>query len=147
MRIRRYPSAEAPSPLPRPRYMTAGAAGLDMAAAVRVPLEIPPGGRASVPLGFSVEIPAGHEGQLRARSGRALREGLTTLNGVGTIDPDYRGELHVLLINLGDAPVTIERGERVAQLVISPITRLKIEEVLGLSETPRGDGGLGHTGD
>ncbi len=134
--------------LPLPSYGTEGAAGMDLVAALdpESPVEIPPGGRAAVPTGLVVAIPEGHEGQVRARSGRALREGLAVLNAPGTIDRDYRGELQVLLVNLGAVPVVLHRGERIAQLVIAPITRATVVEVVTLDATPRGAGGFGSTG-
>ncbi|MCA9545763.1 MAG: dUTP diphosphatase [Myxococcales bacterium] len=146
MRIRRLAGAEAPDPLPLPTYATAAAVGMDLAAAVRTPVTLAPGGRALIPTGFALELPAGHEGQVRPRSGWALRHGVTVLNSPGTIDPDYRGELQVLLINLGDAPVVIERGQRVAQLVVAPYVTARVEAVEALSDTARGAGGFGHTG-
>jgi len=136
----------APDPLPLPSYATAGAAGLDLAAAVRAPLRLLPGERAVVPTGFALALPAGHEGQVRPRSGRALRDGLTVLNSPGTIDADFRGEVQVLLVNLGQAPVDIQRGERVAQLVVARVERVACVEVVDLDPTARGSGGFGHTG-
>lgn len=134
--------------LPLPAYATAGAAGLDLHAAVAAdaPRVLAPGERAAVPTGMAVVIPAGHEGQVRARSGRALREGLAVLNAPGTIDEDYRGELRVLLVNLGDAPVTVQRGDRIAQLVICPVTRVAVRAVTSVGSTARDDGGFGSTG-
>jgi dUTP pyrophosphatase len=102
--------------------------------------------RSAIPTGIAVAIPVGYEGQVRPRSGRALNEGLTMVNSPGTIDPDYRGELKVLAINLGATPITISRGDRIAQLIITPIARAEILEVADLGETPRGAGGFGHTG-
>lgn len=134
--------------LPLPAYATDGAAGLDLYAAVPDdgPMELRPGARVAVPTGLRVAIPEGCEGQVRARSGRALREGLAVLNAPGTIDEDYRGELHVLLVNLGDGPLVIRRGERVAQLVIAPVVRVRVVDVASLDETARGDGAFGSTG-
>ncbi len=134
-----------------PSYATAGAAGLDLVAAVdeATPLELSPGARAAVPTGLVVAIPEGHEGQVRARSGRALKEGLAVLNAPGTIDSDYRGELKVLVVNLGAAPIVLRRGERVAQLVIAPIARVSVREVdalESLGSSARGGGGFGSTG-
>lgn len=134
-----------------PAYATAGAAGLDLVAAVddATPLELPPGGRAAVPTGLVVAIPEGHEGQVRARSGRALKEGLAVLNAPGTIDSDYRGELKVLVVNLGAAPLVLRRGERIAQLVIAPVARVSVREVdalASLGDSARGGGGFGSTG-
>jgi dUTP pyrophosphatase len=127
-----------------PRYMTAGAAGMDLVAATDVVL--PPGERAAVPTGWAVELPAGHEGQVRPRSGLALRSGVTVLNAPGTIDADFRGELCVLLVNLGREPQGIRAGDRIAQLVVAPVVRGEVEEAAALSDTTRGEGGFGHTG-
>lgn len=132
--------------LPLPRYETGGAAGLDLVAAVEAEVEIAPGARLAVPTGLVVAVPVGYEGQVRARSGRALREGLAVLNAPGTIDSDYRGELRVLLVNLGTDPVVIRRGERIAQLVVAPVVRVDVVEVATLDATPRGGGGFGSTG-
>ncbi len=137
--------------LPLPSYATAGAAGLDLVAAVDAsePIELAPGARAAVPTGLVVEIPDGFEGQVRARSGRALREGLAVLNAPGTIDSDYRGELKVLVVNLGSEVIAIKRGERVAQLVIAPVVRAAVREVShvdSLGASGRGGGGFGSTG-
>ena len=125
--------------------MSDAAAGVDLPAAVDRSLEVAPGARALVPTGLAVAIPAGYEGQVRPRSGRAFAEGLTVLNAPGTIDADYRGEIRVLLVNLGDAPVRIVRGERIAQLVVSPVARIAWEEVDDLPATERDDGGFGST--
>jgi dUTP pyrophosphatase len=135
-----------PSSLPLPRYQSAHAAGMDLVADVEVSLEIEPMGRAAVPAGIAVEIPPGFEGQVRPRSGRALEEGLTLVNSPGTIDADYRGEIKVLLVNLGSARITIRPGERIAQLVISPVARAELVEVAELDPSSRGGGGFGHTG-
>ncbi len=134
--------------LPLPSYQSAHAAGLDLLAAVAAdaPLTIAPGGRALVPTGIAVALPPGMEGQVRPRSGLAARHGLTVLNAPGTIDADYRGEVQVLLINLGADAVTITRGTRIAQLVIAQIARATLREVVALDETPRGSGGFGSTG-
>jgi dUTP pyrophosphatase len=129
-----------------PRRASPGSAGLDLRAAVTIDVTVGPGERALVPTGFIVAIPAGWEGQVRPRSGLALREGLTLLNTPGTIDSDYRGELQVLVVNLGQLPVTIRRGDRVAQLVIAPVAALEVEEVSTLDDTERGEGGFGSTG-
>jgi dUTP pyrophosphatase len=129
-----------------PRYMTDGAAGLDLSALVAEPIVLEPGQRALVPTGIALEIPMGYEAQVRPRSGLAVRQGVTVVNAPGTIDADYRGEVCVGLVNLGEAPVTIESGMRVAQLVVSPVVRLPVEEVSELSVTRRGSGGFGHTG-
>lgn len=143
--IVRLPHAES---LDLPAYETEGAAGLDLRAAVDdgAPLIITPGARAVVPTGLVFEIPAGFEGQVRPRSGLAFRHGITCLNTPGTIDSDYRGEVKVLLVNLGDAPFTVERGMRIAQLVVAPVTHALVEERSLASVTGRGDGGFGSTG-
>lgn len=131
-----------------PAYETTGSAGMDVRAAVpeNDPMVLMPGARAMVPTGLSAAIPEGYEIQVRPRSGLAAKHGLTCLNTPGTIDSDYRGEIKVILINLGDAPFTIARGERIAQLVLAPVTQLGWKEVDSLDETSRGDGGFGSTG-
>jgi dUTP pyrophosphatase len=129
-----------------PSYATAGAAGMDLLAAVAEPVVIAPGKRALVPTGLTIALPAGHEAQVRPRSGLALKHGLTVLNAPGTIDADYRGEVGVILINHGDAPFTINRGERIAQMVIAPVTMAAWNEVSELPGTARGAGGFGSTG-
>lgn len=145
LRIKRLPHAEG---LELPRYETALSAGLDLRAAVpeNAPLVLAPMGRAAVPTGLMVAIPDGFEGQVRPRSGLAFRYGLTVANAPGTIDADYRGEVKVLLINLGSETVNITRGERIAQLVIAPVARARVREHIVLDETQRGDGGFGSTG-
>lgn len=132
--------------LPLPRYMTAGAAGMDLLADLAAPLELPPGGRALVPTGLALALPPGVEAQVRPRSGLALRYGVTLLNAPGTIDADYRGEIQVLLVNLGDRPFVVRRGDRIAQLVLAPVLRGSWQEVADLGPSTRGDGGFGHTG-
>lgn len=132
--------------LPLPAYESAGAAGLDLRAALDVPLTVAPGARVLVPTGLTMAIPPGHEGQVRARSGLALRHGLAVLNAPGTIDADYRGEVKVILANLGQETVVLERGERIAQLVIAPVVQARIAIVDSLDETDRGAGGFGSTG-
>ncbi len=134
--------------LPLPSYQSAHAAGLDLLAAVPAdaPATIPPGGRALIPTGIAIALPAGHEAQVRPRSGLAARHGLTVLNAPGTIDADYRGEIQVLLVNLGRESVSITRGMRIAQLVIATVTRAELREAGSLDETPRGTGGFGSTG-
>jgi dUTP pyrophosphatase len=131
-----------------PAYQSASAAGMDLVAALPedAPLELAPGARKLVPTGLVLQIPEGYEGQVRPRSGLALRHGITLLNTPGTIDADYRGEVMVLLINLGTTTATIERGERIAQLVIAPVTQATLAEVTAVSETARGAGGFGSTG-
>ena len=131
-------------PLPLPAYATAGSAGLDLRADVEVALL--PGERALVPTGLAVEIPPGCEGQVRPRSGLALKHGLSMVNAPGTIDSDYRGEVGVILVNHGQVPVRLARGERIAQLVIARYERVELEPVDALEETARGGGGFGHTG-
>jgi dUTP pyrophosphatase len=131
-------------PLPLPAYATAGSAGLDLRADIAVSLA--PGERALVPTGLAVAIPEGYEGQVRPRSGFALREGVTCLNSPGTIDSDFRAEVGVILVNLGQAAVNIARGDRIAQLVIAQVERAELTESGTLSATPRGQGGFGHTG-
>ena len=142
----RYRMADAFRDLAPPIYASPGAAGADLRAAVATPLVVAPGARLVVPTGLVLEIPAGFEGQVRARSGLALKSGLALANGVGTIDADYRGEVGVLVVNLGNEPVTLSRGDRIAQLVIAPVARAVFEEASGLGETARGDGGFGSTG-
>ena len=132
--------------LPLPGAHSIGAAGLDLSAAVDKPLIIPPGGRALVPTGFAIALPAGHEGQVRPRSGLAVKHGVTVLNAPGTIDADYRGEVKVALINHGDEPFAVTRGMRIAQLVVAPVTVVRLIEAAELDETGRGDGGFGSTG-
>jgi dUTP pyrophosphatase len=128
-----------------PAYMSEGAAGLDLAAALDSPVLLRPGERALVPTGLAVAIPVGHEGQVRPRSGLAARHGVTCLNTPGTIDSDYRGEVKVILVNLGQEPYTVRSGDRIAQLVIAPVARVDIVEG-DLDDTRRGDGGFGSTG-
>ena len=137
--------------LPLPAYQSAHAAGLDLVAAVpadvtKAPIVIAPGGRAAIPTGLAFALPSGIEGQIRPRSGLALHHGITVLNSPGTIDPDYRGELHVILANLGSEPFIVERGARIAQLVFGPTVRVKLNEVAALDETTRGVRGFGSTG-
>lgn len=131
-----------------PAYETAGAAGMDLRAAVPEdrPLILLPGRRAAVPTGLVLEIPQGHEGQVRPRSGLALKHGITVANAPGTVDCDYRGEVKVLLVNLGDADFAVERGMRIAQLVIAPVVQALVEERAEAGETARGAGGFGSTG-
>lgn len=143
LKIRRDPAA---ADLPLPQYMTEWSAGLDLYAANADPITIAPGEIKLVPTGLYLEIPPGYEGQIRARSGLALKLGLMLPNAPGTIDADYRGELRVILGNAAAEPYTIERGMRFAQLVISPIAHVDVVEVDELSDTPRAAGGFGHTG-
>lgn len=132
--------------LPVPEYASPHASGLDLRAAVDDLLEIAPGARALVPTGLAIALPPGLEGQVRPRSGLALRDGLTVLNSPGTIDADYRGEIKVILINLGHEPFVVERGMRIAQLVIARVEACEIELVSELTETERGAGGFGSSG-
>jgi dUTP pyrophosphatase len=129
-----------------PAYQSTGAAGLDLVAAVETPVVLRVGKRALIPTGLVLELPAGLEAQVRPRSGLALRHGLTVLNSPGTIDSDYRGEVQVLLVNLGDRPFTITRGERIAQLVVARHERVTLVEATATSPTSRGAGGFGSTG-
>ena len=132
--------------LPLPAYQSDLAAGLDLLAAVDDDLTLQPGNRALVPTGLAMSLPAGFEAQVRPRSGLAAKHGVTVLNTPGTIDADYRGEVKVILINLGDTAFEISRGDRIAQMVIAPVLQAEIEEVEILSETSRGTGGFGSTG-
>jgi len=145
IRVLRLPHAAG---LPLPAYQSAQAAGLDLVAAVPpdAPLTLAPGARASVPTGIAIALPAGTEAQVRPRSGLAARHGVTVLNAPGTIDADYRGEIQVILINLGGEPFAVTRGMRIAQLVIAPVSRARLVEVATLDETSRGSGGFGSTG-
>jgi dUTP pyrophosphatase len=143
--IRQLPHGEG---LALPEYHSAHAAGLDLLAAVPEdsPLILPPGQRALVPTGLAIALPSGYEAQVRPRSGLASRHGVTVLNSPGTIDADYRGEIGVLLINHGEMPFSIRRGERIAQMVIAPVVRVELAPAAELSATPRGGGGFGSTG-
>jgi len=140
--IARLPGARD---LPLPRRATPGSAGYDLCAAVDAAVELAPGERALVPTGFAVALPEGFEGQVRPRSGLALRHGIVLPNAPGTIDSDYRGEVKVILQNLGDAPFTIRRGDRIAQLVIAAVVRAEWDERSELELTARGAGGFGHS--
>ena len=146
LRFLRQPSGSPPEPVPLPHYASRGAAGMDLSAAVRTPLTLRSGERALIPTGFAIELPFGFEAQIRPRSGLALRQGLALVNAPGTIDADYRGEIGVIAINLGEEPIVIQRGQRIAQMVIAPVIQAEIVEVDALSSTERGDGGFGHTG-
>lgn len=143
VRILRHPHGEG---LPLPGVATSGAAGSDLSAAIDAEITLAPGQRELVPTGFSVAIPAGFEGQVRPRSGLALRHGIVIPNSPGTIDSDYRGELKVIVLNAGSEPFIIARGDRIAQLVIAPVVNSVFDEVDALEETSRGAGGFGHTG-
>lgn len=132
-----------------PRYESSGAAGMDLAACLDTPITMAPGSSAQVPTGLRIALPAGHEGQVRPRSGLAARHGVTVLNAPGTIDEDYRGELQVLLINHGSEPFTIAHGDRIAQLIVAPLTQVEIDAVddeTHLGSTERGNAGFGSTG-
>ena len=135
-----------PSHLPMPAYQTITSAGMDLRAALDAPLMLEAGGRSLIPTGLHLEIPAGYEGQVRPRSGLALKRGLTVLNSPGTIDADYRGEVGVILINLSREAQRIEPGERIAQLVFAPVARAILVEADSLAESTRGTGGFGSTG-
>ena len=145
VRVLRLPHAAG---LPLPEYQSPQAAGLDLLAAVPAgaPLTLTPGARAFVPTGIAMALPAGTEAQVRPRSGLAARHGVTVLNAPGTIDADFRGEIQVILINLGSEPFTVTRGMRIAQLVVAPVSRAQLVEVATLDETSRGSGGFGSTG-
>ncbi|MBR0645671.1 dUTP diphosphatase [Plastoroseomonas hellenica] len=143
IKVTRLPHAEG---LPLPSYATEGAAGMDLLAAVTAPVTILPGGRALIPTGLRLAIPTGHELQVRPRSGLALKNGITLPNSPGTIDEDYRGELGVIILNAGTEAFTVERGMRVAQAVLAPVTRATWDEVAELPDTNRGTGGFGSTG-
>lgn len=132
--------------LPLPSYATAGSAGMDLLAAVESETVLPPGGRALIPTGIAIALPPGYEAQVRPRSGLALKHGVGVLNAPGTIDADYRGEIGVILINLGEAPYPVRRGERIAQLVIAPCARARWRPVGDLEASARGSGGFGSTG-
>jgi dUTP pyrophosphatase len=143
--VRRLPHSEG---LALPAYQTEHAAGLDLLAAVAdaAPLTLAPGERALVPTGLSIALPPGFEGQVRPRSGLAFKHGITVLNAPGTIDADYRGEVSVILINHGDEPFVIRRGERIAQLIVAPVSRAQLNVAVTLAETGRNAGGFGSTG-
>jgi dUTP pyrophosphatase len=132
--------------LPLPEYMSDGASGMDLPAAVGRPVTIPPGGVVHVPTGIAIEVPPGHEGQVRSRSGLALRHGVFVLNGPGTVDSDYRGEVGVVLANFGSEAFTVRRGDRIAQLVIGSVSRATWVEREVLEPSARQGGGFGHTG-
>ncbi len=145
VRLMRLPHGEGIAP---PAYASDGAAGLDLRAAVPAdaPLELAPRARALVPTGFALALPPDHEAQVRPRSGLALKSGVTCLNSPGTVDADYRGEVGVILVNHGAEPFTVRRGDRIAQLVVAPVSRAEWEQVETLDETARGAGGFGSTG-
>ncbi|MEJ5338112.1 MAG: dUTP diphosphatase [Aquificaceae bacterium] len=143
IKVKRLPHSEG---LPLPFYATEHASGMDLLAAVYEPLVLRPLQRVLVPTGIVIELPQGYEAQIRPRSGLAIRHGITLLNTPGTIDADYRGEIKVILINLGEEGFTINRGDRIAQMVICPVVKVELEEVEELSDTHRSDGGFGSTG-
>jgi dUTP pyrophosphatase len=134
--------------LPPPSYATEGAAGMDLCAAIPAdtPVTLPPGGRALISTGLRFALPPGYEGQIRPRSGLAAKYGIGLVNSPGTLDADFRGVVHVIMINWGDSPFTIQRGDRIAQLIVAPVTRARLREVPELDDTPRGEGGFGSTG-
>ncbi|HOG17815.1 MAG: Deoxyuridine 5'-triphosphate nucleotidohydrolase [Syntrophaceae bacterium PtaU1.Bin231] len=142
IRIRRSSGCQD---IPLPRYMTAGAAGMDVCAAVEGELVIHPGQRAKIPTGFAIELPAGYEAQIRPRSGMAIRNGVTLVNSPGTVDADYRGEIAVILINHGEESFKVARGDRIAQMIVQQVCRVSWLETEELAPTIRGDGGFGHT--
>ena len=143
IRVRRLPHG---ADLPLPAYATSGAAGMDLLAAVDASIVLLPGARALVPTGLAIALPPGHELQVRPRSGLALRHSIMLPNSPATIDEDYRGELQVIVMNAGTEPFTIERGMRIAQAVLSPVTHAEWDEVTGLDDTGRGQAGFGSTG-
>ncbi|MDN5363790.1 MAG: dUTP pyrophosphatase [Eubacteriales bacterium] len=143
VKVKRRPGTED---LPLPAYMTAGAAGMDLYAAVEEEVVLHPGERRLIPTGLYISLPPGYEAQIRPRSGLALRHGISMVNTPGTIDSDYRGEIGVILINHGWEPFTVRRGDRIAQMVVSRVERVEWEEVDVLDESERGSGGFGHTG-
>jgi dUTP pyrophosphatase len=143
--VQQLPHAEG---LALPAYQSSHAAGLDLLAAVpeQTPMVLAPGQHAMIPTGLVIALPEGFEAQVRPRSGLAAKHGVTVLNSPGTVDADYRGEINVLLVNLGAAPFTIRRGERIAQMVVAPVTRVELVPATSLSSTDRGSGGFGSTG-
>lgn len=143
VRVLRLPHGEG---LPLPAYQSEGAAGFDLLAAIDAPVELAPGARALVPTGLAIALPPGYEAQVRPRSGLAARHGVTVLNSPGTVDADYRGEVKAILVNLGTEPFLVTRGERIAQMVVAPVTRATLVEVESLDDTQRGAGGFGSTG-
>ncbi len=141
--LRRLPGNED---LPLPTYETPQAAGMDLRAALTQSQTLEPGERQAIPTGLAIALPPGYEAQVRPRSGLARKSGISMVNSPGTIDADYRGEIQVLLINLGQEPFTVNRGDRIAQLVVAPVAQVTWQEVESLEETERGSGGFGHTG-
>ncbi|MBX7256308.1 MAG: dUTP diphosphatase [Candidatus Hydrogenedentes bacterium] len=132
--------------IPLPAYETEHAAGMDVRASVTEPLTLAPGQRALVPTGLRIALPEGYEAQIRPRSGLAIKHGISLLNSPGTIDADYRGEIRIIIANLGQEPFTIARGDRIAQMIVAPVTKVEWRSVDSLDETKRGEGGFGHTG-
>ena len=143
IRIRRLPEGEG---LPMPTYMSKDAAGADLCAAINEELTLLPGARAMVPAGFCMALPVGYEAQIRPRSGLAVQHGITLLNSPGTIDADYRGPVNIILANFGTAPFRVRRGDRIAQMVVAPVSRASFEVVESLEQTSRHQGGFGSTG-
>lgn len=146
LKIRINRLSDATNDVPLPAYATDGSAGMDIHAAVTEPMEIPAGKTVLVPTGFSMEIPVGFEAQIRPRSGLAVKNSIGIMNAPGTIDSDYRGEVKVILTNFGSAPFTVQRGDRIAQMVVARYERVQWEESDSLTATQRGAGGFGHTG-
>ena len=142
--LRLHPETDADIPLPR--YMTAQSAGMDLCAAIKQDLVLDRGDRALIPTGFAIALPAGFEAQIRPRSGLSIKHGIGLINSPGTIDADYRGEIKIALINLGEAPYTVKRGDRIAQMVIQQVYRVQLQIVESLDATTRDTGGFGHTG-
>lgn len=145
LRMRRL-HPEQDGDIPLPKYMTPHASGMDICAAIKEPIVLSPGGIALIPTGLSMAIPLGFEAQIRPRSGLAVKHGIGIVNAPGTIDADYRGEVRVALINFGNNPYTIKRGDRIAQMIIQKVYQVEPEEVDALEETARNTGGFGHTG-
>lgn len=143
VRVSRSPNCED---IPLPAYETEHAAGMDLRAAISEPLDLAPGQHAPIPTGLRIALPPGYEAQIRPRSGLAVRHGISLVNAPGTIDADYRGEIRVILINHGKVPYTVQRGDRIAQMVVAPVTRVEWVPTLSLEDTLRGEGGFGHTG-
>lgn len=143
LKIKKLPHADK---LPMPAYMSRLASGMDLLAAVCDPIIIRPLERALIPTGIAVELPQGFEAQIRPRSGLAVKYGITILNTPGTIDEDYRGEIKIVMINLGNEPFVVKRGDRIAQLVVAKRYSVEVEEVFEITETERNEGGFGHTG-
>ena len=141
--VKRLPHAEG---LPLPAYATPDSAGVDLVAAVANPVVLAPGARALIPTGLAIALPTGTEAQVRPRSGLAVKHGITLLNTPGTIDADYRGEVRVILANLGQEPFEVTRGMRIAQMIVAPVTRVAWDEVPSLEDSERGEGGFGSTG-